>query len=402
MSETTSRICPECGAELQEDDIFCPSCLTRLTDIPPGSAVSTSPPRTGREPKPIPPEILFAIAAILLFAAALLIGWMLLRSYTAERQLSIAEDRLRSGNLAAAMTAYDNVLRQDPNATAAYIGKGEIYYSQGQDRQAIDAFRQAVNLDPSAVEAWIGLGRSAYYAQEDGEAQYALEKATALDPDASEAYRFLGALHQRQGNRAEAITALSQAVQQDAYDLDAVAMLGQTMVQDNRAADALPHLERVFSYRPQDMQIVRLLSQAYNQTGRPDDSVRIIRSALEVSPDDLSLLVMFGEALYATGDPEAARAAMQRVIELSADAAKLARSSLILGQIARADGDLETAYQNLAAAVLLAPDQAEAKAELGWTYIDRGDCPGALPWLQAALEIDPGMESAQQGLQTCQ
>lgn len=76
----------------------------------------------------------------------------------AQGHVSMGWRFLLSGNLQAAMAAYREALRHQPDSAKAYVGMGITLKSLGNVEQAQQAIRQALELNPTLSAALVHLG----------------------------------------------------------------------------------------------------------------------------------------------------------------------------------------------------------------------------------------------------
>ncbi len=99
------------------------------------------------------------------------------------------------------------------------------------------------------------------------------------------------------------------------------------------------------------------------------------------------------------GEGETAVTLLQRAIELDPDNiwyyAVLARTHAELGNFDRTRQLLEEIGDNRP------HDDPWFDEFIGWTYMTMNECEHAVPYFYAALELDPSIESAEQGIREC-
>lgn len=82
------------------------------------------------------------------------------REQRAERLLETPEGIANmAANLAAARGTYESILEMDPGYTEAYRGIGEVYESEGDDREAARAYLTYLQETPDAVDRPVVMGR---------------------------------------------------------------------------------------------------------------------------------------------------------------------------------------------------------------------------------------------------
>ena len=82
-----------------------------------------------------------------------------------------------------AINAYNELLRIEPNLTAAHIGSGKIYLQIGDYQKAKAAFNRAIEIDDRNAAAYAALGDIFQATQKEPDAIQSYKKALSIDPD---------------------------------------------------------------------------------------------------------------------------------------------------------------------------------------------------------------------------
>ncbi len=259
-----------------------------------------------------------------------------------------ARAHLEAGELAAAVTAYDRVLSEDPTDGEALLNGGLARYQLGERRAAIellerarahhpneavialnlgvmlrgdarlgaavDAFRAAVTLAPEDASAWQALG-SAQRAEGDAHgAVESLRRAVALAPEHVSLLNSLGLAQMDAGLLDAARDSFAGAVARDATYALGWYNLGELTLRVGDPGAAEEAYGRVLALTPDDAGARRGLASARRQRGDLDGAC----AALEAIPRAERDGAWFFErgALHAAhGEQEAAEAAFQEATE---------------------------------------------------------------------------------------
>ena len=120
-------------------------------------------------------------------------------------------------------------------------------------------------------------------------------------------------------------------------------------------------------------------------------SISYFDRAIKLSPNDAELRTDFGYALYLSGDLEAAEKALREALEHDAHNKRASNNlAIVLGDQERFDEAYEVFRRSLT--------EAEAHANIAYLYVQRGYGKKAVENYSRALELDPGLESAQNGM----
>ena len=115
----------------------------------------------------------------------------------------------------AAIVAYDQAIRIDPNDASAYHNKGVALGKLQRYEEALMAFEQALRLDPNDASAYYDKGVALGKLQRYEEALVAYEQALRLDPNKACAYNNKGVALGNLQRYEEALMAYEQALRLD-------------------------------------------------------------------------------------------------------------------------------------------------------------------------------------------
>jgi len=154
------------------------------------------------------------------------------------KKLQSAIDLHQQGELSAAKSIYEEVLKIDSVNVDALHYLGLIYYQTGDSQTAVTFISKAINLTPTSL-MHCNLGAAL---QAQGRHNLAIEHyqaAITLQPDYAEAYNNLGAALQEQGRLTEAIHHFQQALSFNANYASAHNNLGNAFLVQGKLQAAL-------------------------------------------------------------------------------------------------------------------------------------------------------------------
>ena len=99
---------------------------------------------------------------------------------------------LQGGDLAAARSAFEKVVRLAPNAPEGHNSLGWVLMKTGKLEEAIGQFRLAIKLNPDFVQAHINLANALSSRKDTEGAASEARTAVKLAPNDAEAHRTLG------------------------------------------------------------------------------------------------------------------------------------------------------------------------------------------------------------------
>jgi Tfp pilus assembly protein PilF len=117
----------------------------------------------------------------------------------------------KRGELAAAMTAYQDARAQDPSNLDALLGMARVYDAEGRFAESMDCYKKAEAAKPHNTKVACNYGYSLYLQGRHADAEVALRQALARQPDNAPAHTNLGLVLARTGRRSEAIAEFRKA-----------------------------------------------------------------------------------------------------------------------------------------------------------------------------------------------
>ncbi len=232
---------------------------------------------------------------------------------------SLAEALQRSGNVSAAMSIHERVLKVQPNSVETLNNMGNIMLSQGRTDDAIRYLRRAIEIKPRARQPRVNLGAALMTRGKVAEAEEQFQKAVDLYPqnaiarlnlgialiqlgryeDAaahlSKAVEYgprmaaarnnLGRVYQMKGDLSEAARQFTAALTIDPNLIDAHCNLADTMLRTGNYEQAARHFSMAAERAPNDFDVQKGLGEAYLKLSRFRDAMEHFRAALSIRPD---------------------------------------------------------------------------------------------------------------------
>jgi len=163
-------------------------------------------------------------------------------------------------------------------------------------------------------------------------------------------------------------------------------IVGRQLMTRKQTASAVAHLERALQLEPAQPAISYALGQALLQAGRPGDAVPHLTRGFEGGAAVPLLGYDLASALEATGDLPAAARVIARITPDSSDDVEV---WLRLGRLASGVKAPEVATRFFERAVLMRPDSAAARQQLGLNRLILGRIDDAARELGEAVRLDP-------------
>lgn len=265
------------------------------------------------------------------------------------KPLAAADALIAQGQVEAAQTLLEDLVKQSPGRPDAWFGLGQVKSLRGDVKGAIKAFSRAVQLSPDVVDGHVHLGNAylrngrvsqaidaynhglkylsrhplLYFnlgvaLRQSGDISGAIaayKTAIALHPTYPQAYFSLGNAYRDNKQPQQAETAYRKAIEIDPRFVDAQANLAGLLAAEKNYDEAIKTGFATLALAPDHIHALRNLSLSLYKAGRYSEGTEITFRALQVAPDDVMLHYHMGEMLYGlirTGESDKARSHAQR------------------------------------------------------------------------------------------
>ncbi len=295
---------------------------------------------------------------------------------------------MAAGRLDEAAAAWTRLLRRAPGHAAAAHGLGRIALARGALDEAARRLGQAERrLGHSHAGVLFDLAQLAQARGDPATATATARRGLALAPAAAIGWSVVAAAATARGDLAAAAAASWRAVRTAPGAADLHTQRGVVLHQLGRRAEAAAHYRRALALEGADRQPEALanLGCVAQEDGHGAAAVALLRQALDRLPDP-RLMVNLGQALRQIDDLAGAdrwfRAAIVRAPALAAAHRGVA--------VVAETRDAAAAEAALDRALRLAPDDAEALAQLADRRRRAGDDQAAARLFAAARALAPG------------
>jgi len=239
------------------------------------------------EPRPLRRRneiLLFAIAAVVLIAAALALQRT--RGYVG--LLSRASDAIEQKRLGDATRDLEKVIASEPKNRMALVLLGNVYMQQKNYPQAETVLKKAEANDPTDLAVQFNLGLLYESTNRFEEARKIFDKLTKERPDDDDAWALLGSSLDGLHRDAEAIVAYNKAIALNPKNAQAFRELGFAQMKLNKVDDAIASLKQSTQLDPNSADAWRALGQAYVAAHRPEDAAQAFQKYDQLHEKDQS------------------------------------------------------------------------------------------------------------------
>jgi tetratricopeptide (TPR) repeat protein len=316
--------------------------------------------------------------------------------------LADADIAYRSGDIAGAIAAYEQVMRLEPQNPKPLAALSSLYLILQDLDRSLALAEQAVALAPKDPEALNALARILDWRGDYETAiNYGLD-ALELDPQNATTLAILGEIYTDVGNWNMAEDFLQKAQTIDPENV--MALRNQAYLHEMRGQyeSAIAAYERAIAVAPYRFDL-------YMEKGRQyriglldfDKAIENYRKAVDAYAAPVTLDAL-GDGLYNAGDYLGAMYELRKAVELDPG---YGPAQVHLGMALYARRNYEDAAVALEKGLAMVGDAARIEQiytlGLAHIYKDPTECDKAAIWLGKALEIDPESGPALEGLSLC-
>jgi len=279
-----------------------------------------------------------------------------LNSQLPEVQLAIADFNLRTGAYAEAVSGFQHAIDLDQRNVNAYLGLGGAYSSLGKTAEAEQTFRHAIDISPQCWSCYNLLGAFLYKHARFGEAAQAWQKVTELTPDNVWGYMNVGATYLYIGQFGKADEYLRRALQLAPNNPDLYSNAGTASFFLGHFEEDVAYCKKALELMPQKYDYWGNLADGYrmipgqsgNAAAAYQKAIHLAEMELKINPLDADLLSSLAMYYARTNDPVRARSYLERALKEK-------------------------------------PDDIEVLRIASLVYLEVGNRPEAMHWLQKAV-----------------
>jgi tetratricopeptide (TPR) repeat protein len=315
-------------------------------------------------------------------------------------RLADGDQQLAAGHWSAAAAVYADVARDAPNLAAAQAGWARALIYANKPADAIEHAQKAADLEPKSAEFQALLALAFDWSGNPDRALTSGRRATELDPKLADGWAYLAEAETDKFRLKEASDALDRATAAGGADnpevLRVQAYLAETNADYAGAADLY---KRAVDKAPERSYLHLSLGHALRTLKQYDEAIQAYQQAADLNPEDARAEGGMGAAYYAMEEYDSAQSHLQRSLEIDPSYATAWGQ---LGWVFYVQKDYVNAQPNFEKAVALEKDpsrNATYRHALGWSYVNTKQWDKAKQEFTKALEENPDLDGAKEGLQ---
>ena len=304
------------------------------------------------------------------------------------RLLGEADALAASGQLQAALAAYDRVLAAYPGALAALRSRGDMLVRLGRPAEALASFEQSLQHAPADV--WLLHSRGVLLGQfgRTAEALASYDRALKIQPGYVPALFSRAVTLMNAGRLDEAVAAYAAALKREPRHIPSLANRGICLQRLGRNEEAVASFDAVLKLEPRNPVALNSRGLALQALMRGGEALASFDAAIAAAPGVAEAHGNRGILLNQLGRRDEAEAALERAVRLAPDQARLYHHFAAVRRFKAGDPHI-AAMQGLArhAATLPVEAQVELRFALGKALNDIGDHAGAFAHLKLANDL---------------
>ncbi|HVF36109.1 MAG TPA: tetratricopeptide repeat protein, partial [Candidatus Saccharimonadia bacterium] len=275
----------------------------------------------------------------------------------------------KQGKLDEAESRYRELLTFNPDDPETLHLLAMLRRQRGDVGEAVRLVHRAIELSPERAPYYATLAGMELHARRFDLAKEHFEKAIELNPNFTGAYAGLGqiAMMNAEPERAEGFFKL--ALQANPDQPQVLSSYGNLHLARGDAASALKFLTRASELASNDATVLGSLGRAHLRNNHAAFAEEALKRALALNVDFHPARLLLAEAQM---KQQRYREARETLVPLLRIQAQLAGATAALGDIARAEGNLQVAVNYYREALTLDRKQPAVLEALAWSLMQRG------------------------------
>lgn len=290
------------------------------------------------------------------------------------------------GDIAAAISKYQEILRIAPRLGPAYNNLGALYFRQHEFQKAAATLEQGLKINPSMPSASALLGISLYEMADYVKARPRLEAALRANPNDTNAQMFLVKTLTHLGDYEAAASHLQQLGAREPKNQEIWYQLAKVYMKLSEQS-----LAKMNAIDPHSVIAHELSGEMMEAMNNYDGAVVELKKAVEMAPQRPGTHYKLGDAYFSLSQWDSA--AEQFQAELAVDPANCQARWKLGSILLQENGSPEEALTGINAALTQCPSLTEARVDRARALIKLDRNAQAAVDLEAAIKADPAEAS---------
>ena len=199
----------------------------------------------------------------------------------AERQVETANQLLDSGDYQGALTAYDRVIRHDPQNYHAYAGRAIAFLDIGDDKNAALDLDTLETLDKRNPELHRGRGMLAYNEQRYPDAIASFTRSLELDSSSIHTQIWRALTYERLGEHDKALADADAVLARYRESVDARLVRARIFKLRGDKSSLLAEAKALLAANTKNAEAYIATARVYNDAGDPKEAMAVVNRGVE-------------------------------------------------------------------------------------------------------------------------
>lgn len=322
-------------------------------------------------------------------AKALLDAALKLNNKKAKSWIFMGDWEQLNGNSQAALAAYSNAVKSDPNNLLALNNRATLNIILGQLDAAKADIEKLRSLAPHSLLANYSQALLSFKQGRFSAARDSLQAVFQIAPDHLPSLLLSGAVNYSMGAYEQAASQLSKVLERAPGNVFARKLLAATQGKLGLDRQALATLQPLRPEQSSDTQLLLIAADIYSRTKEYAKAKALLERAAAIDPKNTAILTDLGANLLASGDTERALVSLESAASLDTGGAGAHEADTLLIQALLRDKQFDRALQAIANLDKKQPNNPATYNLRGIAYLGKADYAHARKSFERALEIQP-------------
>jgi predicted Zn finger-like uncharacterized protein len=311
-----------------------------------------------------------------------------------ETYIQLGRVHLVASRVSQAQEAFGEARKLNPQAVAALVGSGELFYRAGRFSEAEASFESALRADADNLDAKIGMAKTWIGLERLKEVKDLITKTRAAHPKEARVAYWAGRTEELLGKRKDAEALYREAMTNATAPetaIPAVAALAHLIASNGQTDEAQKLLVEAATKYPDSPELARARGDVELQSGNYNEARTQFEAALKRAPDDLATRFSLGVTLRRMRNFAEANAVFEAVAKVDKEYPGLA---IERGLYFEETGQSDQALAMYNEALQKAPNDVDLKLRIGSTQVAAGHTKQAEPILKEVIRERPNSAEA--------
>jgi tetratricopeptide (TPR) repeat protein len=223
------------------------------------------------------------------------------KSSQADEYIANGDSQLFEGNFLAAVQAYSEALKIEPNDADTMYSKAIAQDLMGDFAEAVKTYSEVTRLDPKHAEAYCGRGSALHDLKQHVLAIKSYDQAIKINPSHDVALFKKACALQDMGQFQESIKFFNQALIAKNDHVLAITRKGSSFASLGNYYEALKLFDQALKLEPANVEALTKRADALFSTGRFQEAIASFDEAMKLKGPSSDVLMRKGNTLYSMG-----------------------------------------------------------------------------------------------------